>query len=246
MRRFRPGVVPTLIVLVLLAGLISLGCWQLTRAQQKGDLLAAYAERSVQAPVGVDRLLQLQDPAYRRVRLHGHFDGEHSLLLDNRMREGRAGVELLQPFHDEPSDQWLLVNRGWLPWPDRREPVHFDTPSDLMTLDAWAYVTPGSVFQLRPDAVGGQWPHLLTAIDAAQLWQRLQRVGFSHEVRLEAGPASYRVDWPVTAMGPEKHLGYAVQWFALALALTLLYLYFGWHDHKEKTHGRGHTSTGHP
>ena len=32
-------------------------------------------------------------------------------------------------------------------------------------------------------------------------------------------------------MGPEKHLAYAVQWFAMALAL-LLYLYLGWHNKK--------------
>jgi cytochrome oxidase assembly protein ShyY1 len=46
-------------------------------------------------------------------------------------------------------------------------------------------------------------------------------------------------------MGPEKHLGYAVQWFAMALALFGLYLYLGWHNTKEKRHGSGHESTQH-
>ncbi|CNM33109.1 Uncharacterized conserved protein [Mycobacterium tuberculosis] len=45
-------------------------------------------------------------------------------------------------------------------------------------------------------------------------------------------------------MGPEKHLGYAVQWFAMSLALLALYLYLGWHTtKKEKPHGSGHEST---
>jgi cytochrome oxidase assembly protein ShyY1 len=43
-------------------------------------------------------------------------------------------------------------------------------------------------------------------------------------------------------MGPEKHLGYAVQWFALSAALVLLYLYFGWHHNKEKRHGHRHST----
>jgi cytochrome oxidase assembly protein ShyY1 len=55
------------------------------------------------------------------------------------MRDGKAGVELLQPFHDQASGQWLLVNRGWLPWPDRRVPVQFVTPDQALD---W---TPGSM-----------------------------------------------------------------------------------------------------
>ncbi|MDN7140878.1 SURF1 family protein [Pseudomonas sp. JQ170] len=245
MKPFRPGWVPTLVVLMLLPGLIALGCWQLGRAEQKRALLASYAERQASEPLGVAQLSQLPDPAYRRVHLFGHFDPQHSLLLDNRMREGKVGVELLQPFLDQASGLWLLVNRGWLPWPDRRNPVQFNTPEQTLSLDAWVYVAPGATFQLHADPEGGTWPRLLTAIDAGHLWSQLSREGFVHELRLEPGPASYRLDWPVVAMGPEKHLGYAVQWFALALALVLLYLYFGWHKNKEKQHGSRHESTQH-
>lgn len=244
MKPFRPGLVPTLVVLALLPGLIALGCWQLRRADEKRVLLDTYAERRVEAPLAIAQIEQLPDPAFYRVQLHGRFDSEHSLLLDNRLRDGRAGVELLQPFHDQASGRWLLVNRGWLPWPDRRVPVAFDTPAQALTLQASVYVTPGSAFQLHADPVGEQWPQLLTAIDAGQLWQQLGRDGFAHELRLEPGPASYRLDWPVVAMGPEKHLGYAVQWFALSAALVLLYLYFGWHHKKENDHEHRHESTG--
>lgn len=236
---------PTLVVLLLLPGLIALGCWQLTRAQEKRELLARYAERQAGEAIAAGQLPQLPDPAYQRVHLYGHFDAAHSLLLDNRLRDGRVGVELLQPFLDQNSGLWLLINRGWLPWPDRRTPVQFTTPEQPLSLDAWVYVAPGAAFQLHADPQGGSWPRLLTAIDARHLWPQLAREGFPYELRLQAGPASYRLDWPVVAMGPEKHLGYAVQWFALALALVLLYLYFGWHNNKEKQHGSRHESTQH-
>lgn len=245
MTRWRPGLVPTLVVLALLPGLIALGCWQLRRADEKRALMDTYTERQIEAPVAVGQLRQLADPAFYPVHLYGRFDAEHSVLLDNQMRDAKAGVELLQPFHDQASGQWLLVNRGWLPWPDRRVPVRFDTPEQALALDATVYVAPGKTFQLHPDPVGGQWPLLLTAVEPAALWQRLGREGFAHELRLQAGPATYRLDWPVVAMGPEKHLGYAVQWFALAITLVLLYLYFGWHRHKkENRHGHRHESTG--
>lgn len=244
MKPFRPGWIPTLVVLALLPGLIALGFWQLGRADDKRALMDSYAERQVEAPLAAAQLAQLPDPAFFRVHLYGRFDARHSLLLDNQMRDGQAGVELLQPFHDQASGQWLLVNRGWLPWPDRRVPVQFVTPDQPLALDASVYVAPGKTFQLHPDPAGGQWPHLLTAVDPAGLWQLLGREGFAHELRLEPGSASYRLGWPVVAMGPEKHLGYAVQWFALATTLVLLYLYFGWHNHnKENRHGRRHEST---
>lgn len=245
MKRFRPGVVPTVVVAILLPLMISLGCWQLNRGAEKTALLQTYAERRVAEPMASTALQHSADPAFRRVRLHGQFDAAHSLLLDNRQRSGKVGVELLQPFQDQASGLWLLVNRGWLPWPDRRTPPQFTTPEQALTLDAWVYVAPGATFQLHADPKTATWPQLVTAIEPAALWATLDRDGFAYELRAESGPATYQADWPVVAMGPEKHLAYAVQWFAMAIALFGLFLYLGWHNAKEKHHGSGHESTQH-
>ena len=122
MTRFRPGIAPTLVVLALLPLLVFLGFWQLARGEQKRVLLDSYAQRQAAVPVTAGQLLSTDEPAFRRVQLRGHFDGQHSLLLDNRVRDGKVGVELLQPFQDQASGQWLLLNRGWLPWPSRLAP----------------------------------------------------------------------------------------------------------------------------
>jgi len=245
MPRFRPGIAPTLVVLALLPLLVFLGFWQLGRGEQKRVLLDSYAERQMAAPVTAGQLLTLDAPAFRRVQLRGHFDGQHSLLLDNRVRDGKVGVELLQPFQDQRTGLWLLVNRGWLPWPDRRVPPQFTTPSEALNVDAWVYVAPGATFQLHADPVSNTWPQTITAVEPAKLWKTLERDGFTYELRAEPGPASYEADWPVVAMGPEKHLGYAVQWFAMATALLGFYVYLGLHNAKEKHHGNGHESTQH-
>jgi surfeit locus 1 family protein len=39
-----------------------------------------------------------------------------------------------------------------------------------------------------------------------------------------AEPDGYRRDWRPSDFGPERHIGYAVQWFALAATLVILYL----------------------
>jgi cytochrome oxidase assembly protein ShyY1 len=245
MTPFRPGIVPTVVVLGLLPLLVWLGFWQLGRADEKRQLLAVYAAHRNAEPIASGQLQGIDDPAFRRVHLRGQFDAEHSFLLDNRMRDGRAGVELLQPFHDQASGLWLLVNRGWLPWPNRRIPPVYDTPVQTLSVDAWVYIPPGATFQLQADPTMTNWPRLVTAFDPLKIWADLGREGFAHEMRLAPGPAAYQLDWAVVAMGPEKHLGYAVQWFAMALTLAGLYLYFGWHNKKEKRHGRGHEATQH-
>lgn len=235
--RFRPGWLPSLLVLVLLPLLIGLGGWQLQRAEEKRALLAEQAER-VQAPVLDLRELEAAgETAFRRVRLVGAFDARHSLLLDNRQRGGRVGVELLQPFLDRPSGRWVLVNRGWLPWPERRTPPAFDTPQGELQLLATVYRPPGQAFLLGDGAPGEGWPRLVNAVDAPALWRALERDGLAEELRLAPGPASYVGDWPVVAMGPEKHLGYAVQWFALAATLLGLYLWFGVRQAREVRDG---------
>ena len=160
------------------------------------------------------------------------------------MRDGQVGVELLQPFQDQASGQWLLLNRGWLPWPSRRTPPQFSTPGQILDIQAWVYESPGTPFQLHADPLDAPWPRLVTVVMPAKLWAELGREGFADEVRIAPGPAAYQADWPLiaTGMGPEKHTAYAVQWFAMALALVGLYLYLGWHTAQEKRHGNGHQS----
>jgi len=246
MNTFRPGLAPSLVVLMLLPVLIALGCWQLSRGEEKRTLLATYEARRSAEPIAVGELERGTDPAYRRVRLHGHFDERHSLLLDNRTRAGQAGVELLQPFYDQSSGLWLLVNRGWLPWPDRRMPPSFTTPDTALALNAWVYLPLGESFQLQADQPSSTWPRLVTKIEPNALWGQFGRGGLPYELRLEPGPAAYQADWPVVAMGPEKHLGYAVQWFALAAALLGLFIYLGLHNAREIHHESRHESSHRP
>lgn len=234
MSRFKPGWLPSLLVLALLPLLLWLGVWQLERGEQKRDLLDQQAARRGEL-LSPAEIAQLTDPAFSRVRLQGRFDAEHSFLLDSRTRDGQVGVELLQPFFDEPSGTWVLVNRGWLPWPDRRVAPQFDTPEQALTLTAWVYAPsrPPFVFSAR-DAEG--WPRLINHVELPALWQLQERDGVTYELRLEPGPHAYRADWPVTSMSPQQHTGYAVQWFALAAALLALFIYFGVHQARGATH----------
>ncbi len=60
---FRPGLLPSLLVLLLFPGLIALGFWQLARAEEKRELLATHQARQVAAPISLDELERHSDPS---------------------------------------------------------------------------------------------------------------------------------------------------------------------------------------
>jgi len=216
--------------MLLLPLLLALGFWQLSRAEEKRQLLAEHKAIQQAPPITVSELFaQTAAKDGQPVLLNGQFDDKHSLLLDNRTRSGRVGVELLQPFQDKDSKLWLLVNRGWLPWPDRRTPPVFTTPEGEQQLIARVYLPKKSWFQLA-NTRGDKWPQLIIAVEPQNLWQALERDGLPWQLRLQDGTAAYVADWQVINMPPAKHTGYAVQWFALAATLTGLYLYLGRHN----------------
>jgi len=230
--RFRPGWLPSLAVAVLLPSFIGLGFWQLERAAQKSELLAAQASRRVEPPESLDAVEAQAATAYRRVRLRGYLDAAHSVLLDSRSHAGQVGVEVIQPFHDELSGRWVWLNRGWLAWPDRRVAVRFDTPHASLALTAWVHQGPATPFEFEAPR-GEGWPRLVNRLEPAALWQALGRTGSALELRLEPGPAAFAVDWAVVASGPQRHYGYAAQWFAMAVALAAMFIYLGLHNARE-------------
>src|SRR5690606_37608141 len=116
MSGFKPGLLPTLLVLSMLPVLVWLGFWQLERGEQKREMLAQQDAQAQATPLSPAEVELMASPAYSRVYLQGSFDAEHSFLLDSRTRDGKVGVELLQPFQDQPSGRWVIVNRGWIPW----------------------------------------------------------------------------------------------------------------------------------
>lgn len=240
MSGFRPGWLPSILVLMFFPCLIALGFWQLARADEKRLLLASHEAQQQASPINLDLLEREANPAYKRVRLQGYFDARHTLLLDNRIRNGKVGVEVLQPFYDQLSGLWVLLNRGWLPWPDRRITPRFATPDTPLTLQATVYVPLGEAFQLQTAPPSNDWPRLISEVKVDALWQQLGRGGLAYEVRLEPGPASFQVSWPVVAMSPDKHTGYAVQWFALAAALLGLFIYLGLVNAREIHHEPSH------
>ena len=237
MRRAARFWIVTLVALVAFTLTTSLGLWQLGRAELKRAVLAQQQAQRDAPPLGWDELREaaargaLDGLHGRAVRLHGRWVPETTVFLDNRPRQGRAGFVVVTALQAPDAPAALLVQRGWLP---RRadDPAYvpaLPTPlQDEVVIEGRLAPPPSRLFQLGTDAQGAIRQNIDVAAAAAE-WRlpllpvSVQQIGPAQA--LSEGVALER-DWPVVAVAPEKHLGYAVQWFALAGLIAALYVWF--------------------
>lgn len=223
-RFFAPRLVPSLLALPLIAVFLWAGQWQLERAAQKRALTAAYAHASVVA----EPLTQAQQvlARYTRVELTGHYRPEHQILLDSMTHAGAVGYRVLTPFECD-SGLIVLVDRGWVVGGTRRS----DLPTITVTADSRRIS--GLIDELpraglkASTELGTGWPRVLNYPTLGTVQQVLARTPYPKIVLLDVQmPDGFVREWTPAGFPAERHLGYAVQWYALAITLTGLYVFF--------------------
>lgn len=206
---------------------VSLGFWQLQRADEKQALLSEYRAREAAAPVSVDEIEPGGEHQYRPATVSGHFINGRTLLLENRIRDGKPGYEVLTPLEYGPEKPLLWVNRGWVAGSYNRDELP-DVPAvrGEVTLRGHLYRAVGKPFTAGEEVWRSQWPQVFQNFDPELLASRLERPLFPYTLRLDQdSTAALQTGWEIVNVMPEKHTGYAVQWFAMATALVILSLF---------------------
>ena len=213
---------------LLVAGVFtSLGVWQLGRAKQKEAMLAA--SQQVLAQRHALLLSAASDPAravaYDWAGGSGHFPQAAAVLLDNQTRDGRPGIRAYRVFVPDAGGVPLLVELGWLPLPGNRQLPAIGTIPGPVQL-AGLLAPPPSAGVMRLDPVAQPNGDLLViGLEPAALAARLGVASLAPRVlKLDpAAPLGYARDLDIlpNTLPPERHLGYAVQWFGLALAVLV-------------------------
>lgn len=224
---FRPGLWPTVITIVFLWILVSLGFWQLDRAQQKRTLLAASQAGTAAAPLALNSAqTHYAGMAYRVVTAAGHFDDARQFLLDNRTHNSRVGYQLLTPFVLDASAATVLVNRGWLPLGNSREVLpNPPAPGGEQHIIARIKLPAKKIFMLAKESPQSGWPWRVQAVQLGLFEKTLGYPLMPVVLWLDSDVGDGLVrDWHPLTFGPERNTGYAVQWFALALTLLIIYL----------------------
>jgi surfeit locus 1 family protein len=221
--RFRAPWWAWLLTALLCIALARLGFWQLHRAQEKKAMLAAHASAATADPVR----LQVDDATQyrRRVWIEGHFDAEHTLLLDNQVSRGQPGYHVWSPVRPLGGVTIVLVDRGWIPRPPTGLPERIEVPPAMGATGVW-YPLPRPGLRLgENDCDRERWPHVVQYPTATELKCLLGRPVADGVLRLDpAIPGGFRREWMEGVIPPARHYGYALTWFSLAATLGVIFL----------------------
>jgi len=228
---FQPGWKMTLFTLAFAPLLFWLGQWQLDREQEKTQLQQDYEMRTLAPAIPLDAVdWQRQDLGFLKVMASGRFAQERVYLLDNKIHNGRVGYELINPFVTE-SGQTVLINRGWLAQgASRSELPSIPIIEGLVTIQGSIYVPLDEVFLLSgvEESATNVGPKVIQSLEIDALSTGMEKNIAPYSVRLlEKSPGLTQANWQAVNMSPEKHRGYAVQWFAMLFALLVMFIYFG-------------------
>jgi surfeit locus 1 family protein len=227
----------TLLVVIGVGINIRLGIWQLDRLEKRRAFNARVLAQVNQPELdlqGAGLEQDLTNMEYRMVVVTGEYDPTYEVALRNQSWGNQIGVHLLTPLHITGSDQYILIDRGWVPDTD-------------FIYDGWGeYAEQGPVTvhgiirasQSKPDygrradptpAPGGvplkAWYFANVEQIAKQVPYRLLPVYVQQapEPAWTGLPHRTQPDLEITE-GP--HMSYAIQWFTFAAILGIGYPFF--------------------
>lgn len=215
---WRPGF--TLVLLALCVVFLSLGRWQCHRANEKAQIMQHYQQMQQARPTLVTAdVTDYQN--YQRVRLRGNVLNQQQFLLDNQSYQHRPGVHVLTPI--QIGKQIILLNRGWIAWPaGRRQLPHM--PGLPQRIDVTGYIARPRTWALsqRQDNPQ-QWPRIIQTLDYQSISRALSQPVMPFTARLDSDqPHGFTREWSVEFISPQRHRGYALQWFAFALVAIII------------------------
>jgi len=228
------NLIPHLAALAVIAGCAWLAQWQVERADEKREIIERWNDR---APVGLETLAQpysLPQP----ISGVGNWDGSRQILIDNRIRNQRTGVDVLTPLRIADG-RLFLVNRGWAAWPARTEqlpdpdlgehaPESADAGAREVEIQGVLNTPPGTGVRLgdTETRIDEGWPVLVTYFDHGGLVELFGDDLQPAVVQLDPGhPAHLTGDpWKIVTFGPDRHIGYAMTWTSIALVVAAIWL----------------------
>jgi len=187
------------------------------------------------------------------VQITGNFRPELVIFHDNRVQNGQAGLHAFGLFDPEvsidPVKQLppILINLGWTPWPSlaRGQLPDIQLPETQLSLKGKLFAPNPKTLSLEqtpPPPQQGKWLVQKLNLSQAELLLGESLAPFTLKLNPDSLPFVERIvesiyaskggqyfirDFPATTqwpMPPEKHLGYAFQWFLMAIVLTGIYI----------------------
>lgn len=226
-RVLAPSLLGTVLTIIAIAACVSLGRWQWTRGEARELQWKAFETGGGEARALGSRSLDAIE-RFQQVSVRGEFDEAHQFLLDNTIREERAGYEVLTPFR-LTDGRSLLVDRGWLPasgYRDQLPQISLQTQGEREIPGRVDELPVAGLAQGRAaPAADSSWPKVTSYPTSAELSAALGRKLEKRILLLDPhAPDGYLREWQPPGLPPSRHFGYAIQWWAFAAAALALWI----------------------
>ena len=193
------------------------GNWQARRAEEKRALGERLDQALRSPPITFD---PGSDVIHKHLAARGRFAGEHTVFLDNKLRRGRPGYEVVTPLRLAGSEAHVLVDRGWIAAPPSRSSLpQVRTPAGEVEVDGIALERLPHALEAGPAPRGRVRQNLDIAAFAAESGLQLAPLVIEQHSEIPDGLSR---EWPRPDFGVEKHESYALQWYSFAALAVIL------------------------
>lgn len=206
----RRNLLPLIAGVAVVVLTLELGNWQVRRAGEKAALQASFEM------AGSSQVLDSHTAPgeWHQVNVRGRWLAQSTILIDNRVYQGRAGYHVITPFQIDGEGRVIAVNRGWVPAGATRDILpEIRTPDDIVSVSGRVRLAEADPFRLgQSNEAGVVWQ----SIDLPRLRANVPALADYYLQQTSAGEDGLVRDWPAPDAGIDRHHGYALQWYALA------------------------------
>lgn len=215
--------IPASLIIATLVLLISLGFWQLDRADEKRAIEDQIASANSGHVELIDSAEFLKDKEYYHVRLQGSYIGDKQFIYDNQIVDQISGYYVLTPFILKGDSKSVLINRGFIPWNGRRDKLANVDIGEKLTEVKVQISKPVKRMELKVSETTGDFPILIQALDLDEM-SAIASLDLGSVVGLLSPESEngFVRQWEPYTGSIERHIGYAIQWFLMALVLAFI------------------------
>ena len=215
--------IPASLIFATLVLLISLGFWQLDRADEKRAIEGQIASANSGDVEFVTSVEFLKDKEYYHVRLQGSYVGDKQFIYDNQIVDQISGYYVLTPLVLKGDSKAVLINRGFIPWNGRRDKLADIDIGEELTEVKVQISKPVKRMELEASELTGDFPVLIQALDLDEM-STIASLDFASVVGLLSPETEngFVRQWEPYTGSIERHIGYAIQWFLMAFVLAFI------------------------
>ncbi len=146
-------------------------------------------------------------------------------MLDNQVENSRAGYHVITPLKMKGTDEYVLINRGWVEAHSLHANVpKIETPMHEVTLTGQVWIPSKKFFTLENK--GSKFE---------TVWQNMDLIKYKKIVPMKLSALMIKLDkesvaggfvrnWNIPQARITTHIGYAYQWFGFAISAFLIFL----------------------